>query len=91
MKKCTFCKAKNVRFVRLKMYERNVHFVRLKMYEKNCTLKCWELSVNNPFGQLEIAIFSVNPKCDLRIDQKYFFPFCQHALSFTTQAPIVQL
>ena len=64
---------RNVRFVRLKMYERNVHFVRLKMYEKNCTLKCWELSVNNPFGQLEIAIFSVNPKCDLRIDQKYFF------------------
>ena len=48
---------RNVRFVRLKMYERNVHFVRLKMYEKNCTLKCWELSVNNPFGQLEIAIF----------------------------------
>ena len=60
---CTVCfvrlkmYGKNVRFVRLKMYERNVHFVRLKMYEKNCTLKCWELSVNNPFGQLEIAIF----------------------------------
>ena len=34
---CTFCKAinvKNVRFVRLKMYEKNVHFVRLKMYKK---------------------------------------------------------
>ena len=41
MKKCTFCKAKNVWknvwknvcFVRVKMYEINVHFVRLKMYK----------------------------------------------------------
>ena len=53
-------------------------------------LKCWELSVNNPFGELEIAIFLVNPKCDLHIKRKYFFPFFQHALSFTTQAPNVQ-
>ena len=53
-KKCTFCKAKNVRkkiirFVRLKMYERNVHFVRLKMYEKIVhfvRLKMYEIKVN---------------------------------------------
>ena len=64
----------------------NVLFVRLNLYAK--------MSVTfgqNPSGQLEIVIFSVNPKCDLSIDQKYFFPFCQQALSFTTQVPNIQL
>ena len=51
-----------------------VHFVRLKMYE-----------INVRFVRLKMY---ENPKCDLCIDQKYFF--CQQALSFT-QAPNVQL
>ena len=64
----------------------NVHFVRLNLYAK--------MSVTfgqNPSGQLEIVIFSVNPKCDLCIEQKYFFSFCQHTLSFTTQALNIQI
>ena len=36
----------------------NVCFVRLNKY-----VKCWELAVNNALGQLEMAVFSVNPNC----------------------------
>ena len=36
-------------------------------------LNCWELLLNDPFGQPEIAVFSVNPKCHLCIDENFFF------------------
>ena len=82
-----FCRSKNVQFfVGLKMYKINVHFVRQNMYGK-----CWEILVKNPFSQLEIAVFwSIQSViCGLTKNSKFYF--CRHALSFTTQAPSVQV
>ena len=70
---CTFCRSKNVQnkgesnllTLPFTKSTENVGFVRLNKY-----IKCWELLVNNAFGQLEIAVFLVNPNCDFSIDQK---------------------
>ena len=86
---CTFCRSKNVQnkgesnllTLPFTKSTENVGFVRLNKY-----IKCWELLVNNAFGQLEIAVFWSIQTVISALTKNWNNIFGQHTLDFTKQA-----